>query len=209
MQTAIPLTDPSVSTGAFDSSYEGLRQISVSAGGFRGSFTVSVSRPVELTGIEVEAPAKNYYLVGEDLDLTKGKLRLIYSNDTETVLALDEYMVSGYNKDVIGTQAVQVAYNGFTASFNVNVYGKTQYAEIIKDIEQNEDGTVELAEVQVPMNVSDPWLVMQAVKIYGLRPGDPGQAGPSGSYTWKGWPISCVNILMQPGEFCRIRLQLK
>ena len=208
VRTVIDLSDPRVSVGAFDSSYEGLRQIFVSIDGFTGSFTVNVTRPVELTGIEVEPPEKNYYQVGEDLDLDKGKLKLIYSNDTETVLALDEMMISGYNKDVIGTQTVQVTYNGLTASFNVNVYGKTQYAEIIKDVEQREDGSTELAEVQVPMNVSDPWLVTQAIKLYGLRPEDTGRTKTSGSYTLKGWPISCANILMYTRDLCRIKLQL-
>ena len=262
VQTAIDLSDPRVSVGTFDSSYEGLKQVFVSIDGFTGSFTVNVARPVELTGIAVEPPEKTEYQAGEELDLTKGKLKLLYSNGAETVLALDESMGSGYNKDIVGTQAVQVSYNSFTSLFYVNVYGKPQDTEAIPDlgpeenpepsgdpgkadvtepadnpgttivaepvndpgqaelielpvpvgpeepVEPDEDDITEPDKDQVPMNVSDPWLVTQAIKLYGLRSESPARSEGMSANTLKGWPIRCINVLMHPKEFCRIKLQL-
>ena len=204
--TAYDLSDSSVSVSGFDSSYEGRKQVFVSVGNLNSSFTVNVSAPVTLVGIGAEPPYKTYYQAGDPLVLSGGRLVLYYSNGTASYLALDESMISGYNKEMIGTQAVSVNYSGFSSEFYVTVYGRAQYEEIIRTIGQDTEEEPELAEAEVPMNANDPWLVMQAVKLYGLRPDMSEFFGASVSRISRGWPVRCANMIMFSKEFRSVKL---
>lgn len=62
------------------------------------------------------------YVEGQELDLSKGRLTVV-TGDGETKISLTDpaVTVTGYDKDVIGSQSLTVTYMELTTSFNVNV----------------------------------------------------------------------------------------
>ncbi len=73
----------------------------------------------QLIGIEYKAPDKLVYSVGEPLDMTGAKLTALY--DDGTTQEVISYDLEGYDAITLGTQSVTVTYNGFTATFEVEV----------------------------------------------------------------------------------------
>lgn len=81
---------------------------------------------VVATGIEVTAPDKTEYLEGKDeLDLTGGKVKLLYSDGSCEEYDLTAEMVSGFDNTVVGTQTLTVTYGEFTATFDVEIIAKS------------------------------------------------------------------------------------
>ncbi|MDO5396583.1 MAG: bacterial Ig-like domain-containing protein [bacterium] len=72
-----------------------------------------------LVGIDVGAPEKTEYNVGESLDLTG--LMVTGSYDDGSNYDIDGYSVTGYDSMRAGEQAVTVSYRGFEKTFMVNV----------------------------------------------------------------------------------------
>ena len=70
--------------------------------------------------IQVTAPDKTDYLVGEELDLTGFQAIAVYSDGTEKDITA-EVTLSGYDKTKAGEQTVTVSYEGMNASFTVSV----------------------------------------------------------------------------------------
>ena len=94
--------------------------------GFEASFAITITERV-IKSIGLIEPEKLSYVEGQDLDLTGGKLQIIYvseDNYTEHIpLELD--MISGYVPDQLGIQTLTVTYGGKTANFVINVKAKT------------------------------------------------------------------------------------
>lgn len=82
---------------------------------------ISVHETPEVEELVVETlPSKVTYVVGEILDLTGLKLKLIYSDGSYEYV--DEgYTVSGFNSTTAGTKVITVTYGTYTASFEVVV----------------------------------------------------------------------------------------
>ncbi len=78
---------------------------------------VSGVESLELTS----KPAKTQYFDGQDLDMTGSVISAVYSSNSKVVLSSDDYSITGYNKDSVGTQTVIVNFGGRTATFDVNV----------------------------------------------------------------------------------------
>lgn len=74
-----------------------------------------------VSGIEVKAPAKTTYTVGDKLDLTGGVITVKYNNDTSEAVDITSDMVSGFDSTKTGKQTVTVTYAGKTATFEVTV----------------------------------------------------------------------------------------
>ena len=72
---------------------------------------------------------KLVYEYGEELDLTGLILKVLFHDDT-TAEIIEGYTVSGYSANVVGKQTVTVSYEGFEASFEVEVL--PQIKEIVK-----------------------------------------------------------------------------
>ena len=69
-------------------------------------------------------PTKTDYIVGEELDLTGGKILKIMASgqNTEEILLTDNTVqILGYNKNQEGTQTITVRYNDFEDTFVVRV----------------------------------------------------------------------------------------
>lgn len=89
-----------------------------------------VARAISHIGIEV--PEKTSYVVGDELDLTGGRIFVAYNNNTQTYIDAVDLLgdenfrcyISGLETDVFtsaGTVYVTVSYYGFTAEFFVRV----------------------------------------------------------------------------------------
>ena len=96
--------------------------ITVTYGGKTATFKVTVKN--DITGIEIKnEPTKTSYLKGEELDLTGGKITVIYENgDTQELdMKSSDISVTGYDANKLGEQTITVTYGGKTATFKVTV----------------------------------------------------------------------------------------
>ena len=124
----------------FNNSVVGKCTVTVTYDGGSGTFEVEIIGK-ELCGISLlNYPNKRVYETGEALDLTGGRIRLNYNNDTYqyanlvsiagmTLMKIDgdstarEVTVSGFESEYGGVKTVVIAYEGFEASFEVTVNG--------------------------------------------------------------------------------------
>ncbi len=66
------------------------------------------------------------YVVGQDLDLSRGKLSVVVDGETSPVpMTADDVTVTGYNKDQLGEQTLTVTYMEKTTTFVVTVVPRT------------------------------------------------------------------------------------
>lgn len=72
-----------------------------------------------------QLPDKRVYEYGEALDLTGIKIKIVYSDSSQQELT-DNYTITGYNPNKIGTQTVKICYNGIYTDFSVTVERKLQ-----------------------------------------------------------------------------------
>lgn len=81
----------------------------------------------ELSSIEVSKnPDKiNYFTGSNDIDVTGGKVKLVYSNGTSEEIDMTSDMCSKVDLSTAGTKTVTVTYQGKTATFKVYVVDKT------------------------------------------------------------------------------------
>ena len=115
---------PAMITG-FDSTTAGVKTITASYEGFTDTFEVVVCN-ASITGISVTAPSKTSYFVGEDIDLTGGKITVSYNYGDPVELDLTPAMISGFDSTTPGTKTITVSYEGFTDTFEVTVRGLYQ-----------------------------------------------------------------------------------
>lgn len=82
--------------------------------------TLHTVAPV-LTVVEIAAMlSKTEYWVGEELDITGLKLKVVY-HDGSTEEITEGFTISGFDSTTAGTKTVTVTYEGFTATFEVIV----------------------------------------------------------------------------------------
>lgn len=80
-----------------------------------------------LLTLQVEAPAKTIYRIGESLDLTGLKVYAIYSNGEIETLTAQQYTVSEFDSSSSGEKSVTISYGGKRASFTVSVRAAGRY----------------------------------------------------------------------------------
>ncbi|HBI51550.1 MAG TPA: hypothetical protein DDX72_02070 [Ruminococcaceae bacterium] len=66
-------------------------------------------------------PSKTEYYVGESLDISDGRIYVVYNNGGNELLDLSCAAVAGFNSSASGKQTVRVFYEGFSGSYTVNV----------------------------------------------------------------------------------------
>ena len=66
------------------------------------------------------------YVEGQELDLSDGRLTIIINGEEESTLPLNssDVTVSGYDKNLVGSQVVTIGYGGMTTTINVNVVAR-------------------------------------------------------------------------------------
>ena len=130
----IPITESMVKEldgSEFDSTKLGTRNLNVTYGGITKTYEVTVSDYV--VGITLTPPTKTKYQYGESLKLTGGTVqKIMASNAVTTAVALTDSSVnvSAFNPSQLGTQVINVTYEGFTKNFGVIVEDSIQSIEI-------------------------------------------------------------------------------
>lgn len=80
-----------------------------------------VKNPAKLENIEFIEPTKKEYKLGEELDLTGGKLLLTYDDGAVKEIELKNSMVSGYDKEKVGKQTVTITFNEVEYTYDIEV----------------------------------------------------------------------------------------
>lgn len=124
-----------VDSSSYKSNTPGQYQVAISAvdsitnATLETSYNVTVNDKVDSIQIKTN-PTKTTYNYGEELDLTGISASKVYRSGTEEPFEVTLDMVSGYNKNTLGTQTVTVTYNGLTATFEVNVVDYVSSIEV-------------------------------------------------------------------------------
>ena len=165
----VPVTGSMLS--GFDSSSLGIKTMTVNYDGFTATFEIEIVEPT-VTGISVEKlPNKTQYLQNyEMLDLEGAKLQVSYNNGTTQIIDVTEDMVTGFDNSIVGTNIINVSYEGFEITFEIEIVpeeneitsltlvegpNKTEYIQeyetldltgIVLEIEYS-DGTTEAVDV--------------------------------------------------------------
>lgn len=90
--------------------------------------TITVGDPV-ISQIIVKQPDKTEYRIGEELDLTGMTVTARYTDSGEKQVAIDDCVITGYDKNKAGEQTITVSYAGQTDTFVVNV--KAELTDIV------------------------------------------------------------------------------
>lgn len=122
IQEGIAVTADMIS--GYDSTVFGNQTITVTYQNQISVFNVNV-KAKSVVGIEMlNNPAKLEYIEGQELDLTDGKIKVIYDNGSYDEVTIKLPMISGYESDKLGNQNITVSYGEFTTQFTVNVIEK-------------------------------------------------------------------------------------
>ncbi len=107
----------------YDPYKTGQQPLTVTYKGRTTTFVVTVNEPVMPESIVItKSPDKTAYRLGEELDLTGAELTAFYDDGSTETVAITPDMVSGYDRNKIGTQALTVTYKGKTTTFAATVY---------------------------------------------------------------------------------------
>ncbi|NCA66684.1 MAG: hypothetical protein EOM87_01320 [Clostridia bacterium] len=72
-----------------------------------------------VVGISIYAePDKTTYIMGEDLDVTGGKISVNYANGKSDIVKITESMVTGFDTSSIGTRSITITYTKSGGSFS-------------------------------------------------------------------------------------------
>ena len=110
----------------FDNTTVGKQNLTVTYKGKTATYEVEIIAK-SLVSIEIEnLPEKLTYLEGKDaLDVTNGKIKLNYDNDTNEVIDITADMISGFKNNRVGKQTLTVTYKGKTATYEVEIVAKS------------------------------------------------------------------------------------
>lgn len=75
-----------------------------------------------ITELEVDSSeVKTTYLVNEELDLSALEVAAHYSDGTTEVVAAGDYLVTGFDSSVAGTNTIKIHYGGISKELNLNI----------------------------------------------------------------------------------------
>ena len=124
----INITNDMVS--GFDNSKLGNQTLTVTYGGKTTTYTIQVNAK-QISKIEMETvPTKTTYIQSyEKLDVTGGKIKVIYNDTSTEMIKLIENMVSGFDNSKLGNQTLTVTYGGKTTTYTIQI-NKKQISKI-------------------------------------------------------------------------------
>ena len=103
----------------FDSSKGGVNTVTVTYQEKTATFDLTI---IGKDGIEITAPDKVRYGVGDEFDATGLTVKQKFADGTKKDLAADAYVVSGFDSASEGEKTVVITVGTQTAEFKVNVY---------------------------------------------------------------------------------------
>lgn len=82
------------------------------------------SKEKEIAGLDIVGSIKTTYYIGEDLDLNNAKLKIVYTDNTNTQIDLLASMVTGFNSQEVGSFTLTITYKDMTITKNYSVAQK-------------------------------------------------------------------------------------
>lgn len=73
-------------------------------------------------GIKIYSNFKTEYQIGEQLDLTDGKIEYTDEDGKKTIIEITTQMVTSFNTDTVGNRSLIITYQGNTCTVNYSVY---------------------------------------------------------------------------------------
>jgi len=128
------MTDLNITASGFDNTKPGKNIITLTYAGKSTTFEIEIL-PKQLEKIEVsQAPTKNKYIKSQEkLDLSGGKIKLIYSDKSTTTIDMSNanVKVTGFNNAKLGKNTITLTYSGKSTTFEVEIIdGKTNQIRI-------------------------------------------------------------------------------
>lgn len=129
----INLSHAGVVVNGYDAHHHGEQELTVTylglpvAGSFKVQVTGEEAGPKEVAALYISKQPKIDYLVGDALDLSEGRFKALYDDETETEHSFTDQGVeiTGYDAQKTGRQKLQLHYQGQTVEFDVLVSPKT------------------------------------------------------------------------------------
>ena len=117
---------------SYDSTKIGDQYVIISYKGKSIAYKITVNKP-KIATINVDLQPENVnYIEGQDFKVAGAKLLITYENDTTEEIPLENYMVTGYDKNLIGNQAVSVKYREEFSNGNYKDHLLTVQATVSK-----------------------------------------------------------------------------
>ena len=128
----INLSHAGVTVNGYDAHRHGEQELTVTylglpvAGSFKVQVTGEEAGPKEVAALYISKQPKIDYLVGDALDLSEGRFKVLYDDETETEHSFTDQGVeiTGYDAQKTGRQKLQLHYQGQTVEFDVLVSPK-------------------------------------------------------------------------------------
>lgn len=128
----INLSHAGVVVNGYDAHHHGEQELTVTylglpvAGSFKVQVTGEEAGPKEVAALYISKQPKIDYLVGDALDLSEGRFKVLYDDETETEHSFTDQGVeiTGYDSQKTGRQKLQLHYQGQTVDFDVLVSPK-------------------------------------------------------------------------------------
>ena len=138
----------------FDNTTVGPQTLTVTYAGETATFNVTILTK-QLDSIEIaQQPNKTTYIQNYDeLEVTGGKIRLIYNDETTEEISMTTEMIRGFNNTTVGPQTLTVTYEGKTATFTVTIVEEATAKLDKTDIELNAGEETTLTITTTPDNV--------------------------------------------------------
>ena len=128
----INLSHAGVVVNGYDAHHHGEQELTVTylglpvAGSFKVQVTGEEAGPKEVAALYISKQPKTDYFVGDALDLSEGRFKVLYDDETETEHSFTDQGVeiTGYDAQKTGRQKLELHYQGQTVDFDVLVSPK-------------------------------------------------------------------------------------
>ena len=128
----INLSHAGVVVNGYDAHHHGEQELTVTylglpvAGSFKVQVTGEEAGPKEVAALYISKQPKIDYFVGDTLDLSEGRFKVLYDDETETEHSFTDQGVeiTGYDAQKTGRQKLELHYQGQTVEFDVLVSPK-------------------------------------------------------------------------------------
>ena len=114
----------------YDKEQEGEQTLTVNYAGYTATYNVTVEAVPELVSIEVTAPSKTEYIVGEALDTEGMVVTARYEGDKQAIVT-SSAVVGEFDNTTAGEKQVTVTYSEKETTFTVNVVEVTQFDDTV------------------------------------------------------------------------------
>ena len=128
----------------FDSSKVGTQELTLTYDGYSVKKTVTVQAKV-VSSLTIQTKPKTEYYVGDSLDISNGKLKVTYNDNSTKTVSFSEATITGFDSSTTGTKTIRVTYEGKTVTYTITVkkensvgdnvyriYGDNRYATAFK-----------------------------------------------------------------------------